>query len=125
MKTWWLNINYKGIVIAGHGIAGVIAQYLSISLKNRAAERNIMCYNFGTPKPGNYIYEKVFEMSQVDLCHMYIEDDPYIELPYKNQYPSYKRLVTEKKIKIKNNGYKEHHHIDVYLKNINNFLINF
>ncbi len=122
-KNWWLNIDCESIIVVGYGLGGVIAQYLSMSLRSRSENKINMCVNFGTPKPGDSAYCDIFEKSKIKLINVYIEGDPYYTMP-NFEKNTYVRLNNEINIKFKANRILQNYRgVDVFIEFLTNLLL--
>lgn len=121
IKSWWSTIKINNYVIAGIGVGGLVAQYLALSIKGKNIHLNILCYNFGTPMPGDKRYCTMFEKSNINLVNIFLENDLRVLAPPNIKYPLYQRISTEKKIKLP--AYNVNNNIDQYLNVITQNLI--
>ena len=112
--------NIDILIISGHSLGGCIASLCSVDLVNYYKNKyDIRCYTFGSPKIGNNNFV-IYYNSKVKYSFRFVNNyDIFCLYP---PLPIYKHVGKVIKLSNINNNFNfiKYHHMDVYIKNIQN-----
>lgn len=115
IKKTIFSLPFSNFILSGFGTGGVVSQYLCLAFSNydTKKEKKILCYNFGSPSPGNNTFSITFEKLNINLISIILNDDKYHSL-INSDKKNYEILYSFENIMKSDDS----HNVDVYLHNI-------
>ena len=76
-----IDESIKKISVSGHSLGGGIACIAATSFALKYPNKEVSCYTYGCPRPGNFMFKKLFKSNVKKYYRIIMNDDPVTMVP--------------------------------------------